>query len=97
LILLFDSKNFYVFLFNKQKNLLTNSFKLAHTNDVVYYVLTTLKQMEILNSEIELFLGNTNDRFLTIKDSLKSYFDEIQNLNITPFLSENEMNSLLKT
>jgi hypothetical protein len=96
LILFFDSKHFYILLFNKDKILFVNSFKHAHVNDIVYYVLTTLKQLKILFSETELFLSNTNNNYAIIKDSLKPYFEEIQNMQIVPFLSDVEMASQLK-
>ncbi len=96
LILLFDAKFSYILCFNTKKILLTNSFKPAHVNDVVYYVLTTLKQLEILYSETELFLVGSHKKYPEIKDALKSYFSEIKGLGFTPFLSDQKMIAYLK-
>jgi len=86
LVLLFEANNFYIILFNKNEVLLANSFKIAHTNDVIYYVLTTLKQMDILAPATNLFVANTY-KLPKIKESLQPYFAEIEELKLTPFTS----------
>ncbi|MCF6356586.1 MAG: DUF3822 family protein [Draconibacterium sp.] len=86
MILLFDAKYFYTILFNKNKVILANSFKMTHTNDVIYYVLTTLKQMEIAAPATNLFVANTH-KLPKIKESLQPYFAEIKELELYPFTS----------
>ena len=85
LILLFDVKDFYLILFDKEKVLLTNSFKMTHVNDVVYYVLTTLKQLEISTSATNLFVINSINKLPKIENSLQPYFSEIKGLELAPF------------
>ena len=86
LILLFDAKNFYVVLFKNNKVLLANCFKISHVNDVVYYVLTTLKQLEIPVSKTDLFIIKSVNKLSGIDESLKSYFTEIKELKLIQFL-----------
>ncbi len=88
LILLFDAKNFYLVIFKKDKVLLANNFKMSHVNDVVYYVLTALKQLEIPISKTDLFITESVNKLSGIEESLKSYFTEIKELNLTQFLSK---------
>ncbi len=88
LILLFDAKNFYVVLHGKNKVLLTNSFKMTHVNDVVYYVLTILKQMEISTSKTDIFIIESVNKLSGIEESLKPYFTEIKELKLISFLSQ---------
>ena len=88
LILLFDVNNFYITLFNNNKVLLTNNFKMTHANDVVYYVLTTLKQLEISTSETNLFITDTINKLPEIEKSMQPYFAEIKNLELASFISK---------
>jgi hypothetical protein len=88
LILLFDAKNFYIVIFEKNKLVLANNFKMVHANDVVYYVLTTLKQLGIPTSETDLFIIDSINRLPKIEDSLQPYFSEIKGLELTPFFSK---------
>ena len=85
LILLFDAKCFYIILFNKNKILLANNFRMAHANDVVYYVLTTLKQLEISTSETDLFIIETINKLQGVEDFLQPYFLEIKKLELAEF------------
>ncbi len=88
LILLFDTKDFYVVIFKKNKVLLANNFKMSHVNDVVYYVLTTLRQLEIPTTETDLFIIDSVNKLPEIEDSLSPYFTEIKELKLISFLSK---------
>ena len=88
LVLLFDTKDFYITLFDEGKVLLTNNFKMAHANDVVYFVLTTLKQMGFLPGETELFITEAINEFPDIEKYLQPYFTEIKKLELTRFKLE---------
>ena len=88
LIILFDVKSFYTILFERNRILLTNNFKMSHVNDVVYYILTTLKQLEISTSKTSLFITDSVNKLPKIEDSLKPYFNEIKELKLIPFLSK---------
>jgi hypothetical protein len=62
LLLIFDSNNFYLTLFNKNNILLTNSFSWAHSNDAVYYVLTVLSQLGIEPQSTDLLYAGKVDK-----------------------------------
>ncbi|NOR76338.1 MAG: DUF3822 family protein [Draconibacterium sp.] len=88
LVLLFDVKDFYIVLFRKDKVLLINNFKMTHVNDVVYYILTTLKQLEIPTSKTSLHITDSINKLPEIENSLKTYFNEIEKLELIPFKLE---------
>lgn len=77
LVLLFDVDKFYLALYNKQQLLLVNSFKVLHANDVVYYLLTALKQLNIQPQGTQLFLAGEIFQELETKVLLKRYFGAI--------------------
>lgn len=87
LVLLFDTNDFYLILFNKSKVILTNSYKIANKNDALYYILTTLKQVSVALSQTELYLTESEYNLSEYKESLQPYFKEIRNLKLTAFLS----------
>ena len=83
LLIIFDSENFYVMLFNKNKILLSNCFKQSHANDIVYYVLTVLKQLDIEPQTTELLYAGKLNQEDEIINILKKY------INKTDILSGN--------
>jgi len=93
LVLLFTKNNFYAVLFNKESILLANNFKAAHTTDVVFYLLTMLKQLNIKTSETDLFITKSANKLSGVKDALQPYFKNITGLKLTPFLSGQEINN----
>lgn len=81
LLIIFDSENFYVTLLNKNKILLSNCFKQSHANDIVYYILTILKQLGIEPKTTELlYAGKLNNEDETI-NILRKYFNKINVLS----------------
>jgi hypothetical protein len=93
LVLLFNKNSFYAVLYNGNKVLVANSFKTTHATDVVFYLLTMLKQLEIQTSEIALFITESANKLPGIEAALQPYFTNINELKLTPFLSESEINN----
>ncbi|NQU54940.1 MAG: DUF3822 family protein [Bacteroidetes bacterium] len=83
LLLILDSENIYITLFNKNTVLLSNSFKQAHANDVVYYVLTVLKQLEIEPQTTELLYIGKSEIENDAINVLKKYFYKTDILSAT--------------
>ena len=89
LILLFNTNSFFIILFNKKQLLTVNSFKITHTNDVIYYVLALLKQMEIVAGKTQLFLTGQILKKEETENSLKDYFETVELLNPNSSLNLN--------
>ena len=81
LVLFFESKNFYTVLFNHQTIVMVNSFKMLHSNDVLYYVHTLLKQLAISTKQTTLFISYSAAQTSNFEVSLKSSFSDIQHLD----------------
>lgn len=90
LVLLFSKNSFYAVLYNESNILLANSFNTAHASDVVFYLLTMLKQLGIQPSETGLFITESANKPLQIEDALHPYFGNINTLQLTPFLTKPE-------
>lgn len=81
LILVFDSNSFYLTLLQKDKILVNNSFIAVHANDVIYYILTVIKQFNISSHSLELsYTGITAQESKTIS-TLKKYFPKTKKLD----------------
>ena len=78
LILWFSSSGIYLILYNKNQLLLANHFKITHDNDVIYYILTALKQLNISLSETELYLGGELEHEGSLKKLLYNYFESVR-------------------
>lgn len=81
LVLFFDSKNFYTILFNKQEVLLVNNFKMAHETDVLYYVLSMLKQLNISTKATAIFITGLSEYKDEIENKLKNIFPNVSQLD----------------
>ncbi len=92
IILLFNKNSFFTILFTPSKILLANSFKMAHETDVVFYVLSILKQHNIKPAETELFITETEEKYLETEKALLPYFSTIQNLQLVSFLGVKKEN-----
>ncbi len=92
LILLFNKNSFFTVLFTPDKILLANNFKMAHATDVVFYVLSILKQHNIKPAETELFITETEEKYSETEKALLPYFSTIQNLRLVSFLGVEEVN-----
>ena len=57
--LIIETGNFYITLLKDDKIFLSNNFDYTHTNDLIYYVLTILKQLSISPKETELVYSGT--------------------------------------
>ena len=90
LILSVNSKSFYLVLFENKTILSANSFKINQPNDIVYFLLSTLKQMQFDTKSIRLFLNETVDNGDEIVSLLKPYFNKVEYLpiNNAPHISE---------
>lgn len=73
--LIIERGNFYITLFKKDKIFLCNNFDYVHTNDLIYYVLTILKQLSISPKETELvYYGIFKDQ--NTLSTLQKYFTD---------------------
>lgn len=81
LVLALSHENFYLLLYNKEDILLMNQYRYSHANDLVYYALTALKQLNISPKKTELLLAGTIKKDDQVKVLLELYF------NSTNFLS----------
>lgn len=81
LILWFNSGGCYFVLYNKKQILLANHFKITHENDVIYYVLTALKQLNIAPDKTELHVAGESVEKDSTQNILKKYFTHVELLN----------------
>jgi hypothetical protein len=93
LVLLLNKNSFYAVLYNSNNILLANSFYTAHATDVVFYLLTMLKQFGIQTSQTGLFIADSINKLPKVEDALQPYFENINSLKLTPFLLEQEINN----
>lgn len=74
LILWFNSGGCYLILYNTKQILLANHFKITHENDVIYYVLSTLKQLGVAPGNTELHIAGEKAEKESLRDLLQKYF-----------------------
>ncbi|MCD6354481.1 MAG: DUF3822 family protein [Prolixibacteraceae bacterium] len=79
-VVYFNSDKFYLAIVENTKLLLANIFRIAHPNDTIYYLLSSLKQLEILPRQIDLFLVGEIPREKETNQLLINYFDVFQHL-----------------
>jgi len=80
LLLLFNGKDLYVIQQSKNQVKLANSFKINHVNDVVYFILTTLKQLGISSKSTVLFYAGNSNFIGETEKNLQNYFASIKKL-----------------
>lgn len=76
--LLFSEKNLQLALIEKGELLLANNFKINHANDVLYYLLTVLKQFDISTKQTRLFYTGKSSLLRTTMNILPKYFKHIE-------------------
>lgn len=81
LILWFNAAGVYLILYNEDQLLLANHFKITHDNDVIYYVLTALNQLNTSPRKTELYLGGEIEQNGKLKKMLCNYFESVNFLN----------------
>jgi hypothetical protein len=78
--LYFSENNFTVAIFKQAQLLFVNNFEYHHINDVVYYLLTVLKEMKISTKTIKLnYTGNLHPGS-GLRSTLKKYFPKNERL-----------------
>lgn len=82
IVLLFNNHDLTIAVRSGGKLTLVNSFKINHANDVVYFVLTALKQLQIQSQTTHLFYGGQSSFQQNIEDKLAKYFSSIKRLSI---------------
>lgn len=70
----FNSGGCYFVLYNSKQIILVNHFKITHENDIIYYVLTTLKQLDVAPNKTELHVAGKMVDKESIISLLKKYF-----------------------
>lgn len=74
LILWFNSGGCYFVLYHTNQILLANHFKVSHENDVIYYVLTTLKQLRVAAANTQLFAAGKMAEEENMQNMFQKYF-----------------------
>ena len=74
LVLAVSPENFYLLIYSKSDILLMNHYRFSHANDVVYYVLSVLKQLGISPKRTELLLSGVIKKEDKIKEMLEPHF-----------------------
>ncbi|HKI90425.1 MAG TPA: DUF3822 family protein [Draconibacterium sp.] len=77
MILWFNSGGCYLILYNSMQILLANHFKITHENDIVYYVLTTIKQLGVAPGKTKLRVAGEMAEKESVKNILQKYFASI--------------------
>lgn len=88
LVLLFNNNDLYLLLSKNNTLLLANSFRINHINDVVYFVLSTLQQLNVKAKETNLYSAGKSIFEPATKSSLNNYFTTCKTLT-SPHLNEN--------
>ncbi|QIA07792.1 DUF3822 family protein [Draconibacterium halophilum] len=92
LLLLFNSNHFSLALFSQNELKLINNFSFKHPNDVVYFILTVLRQFTISAKDITtLYAGKTNAH-TGLEDLLQKHFPQSTPISagiaIPPFIDK---------
>ena len=78
LILWFTPGGCYLILYDSKQILLANHFKITHENDVIYYVLTTLKQLGIVAGKTHIRTGGEMAEKESIQNIFQKYFLSVE-------------------
>jgi len=78
LIIYFSEHSFYALLFSGSKLLLSNSFKILHENDPIFYVLSLLKQMKVAKQAVDLFVTGNVTIGSKLYSNLQKYIPSVQ-------------------
>ena len=89
ILLHFDTQSFLLFLFQNQSLILFNRFNFSHVNDIIYYLMTAMKQNEIKTRNCKLLLSGNIREEEEVENLLKNYFNQIGFL-IPDLKSDNE-------
>ena len=81
LILWFNSGGCYLVLYNAEQIILANHFRITHENDVIYYVLTTLKQLGVSSKETQLFVAGEMAEKESMQNMFQKYFVSVDLLH----------------
>ncbi|WP_163323899.1 DUF3822 family protein [Draconibacterium mangrovi] len=92
LLLLFGTGHFSLAMFSQNELKLINNFSFKHPNDVVYFVLTVLRQFSISAKDITVqFAGNTKAH-AGLEDVLQKHFPQSSLINteiaVPPFIDK---------
>lgn len=80
-IIFYNENIIYLILFRNDGVMMSNSFKINHSNDVVYFVLATLKKMKIALNTTELFYAGKSSHAEKSGSNLQKYFGAITRLS----------------
>lgn len=74
LLLLFDADHFSLALFSQNQLKLINNFSFKHPNDVVYFILTVLRQFTISAKDIRTLYAGKTKAHTGLEDLLQKHF-----------------------
>lgn len=78
MFLTINTTDFYAVLYKNNNVLLVNNFKIGHSNDVIYFVVNILQQLEISSQQTKIILAQSNAENTEIVDSLRTYFKKTE-------------------
>lgn len=81
LVLLFDENNLQLIVVQNKELLLANSFRINHANDVVYFILTALKQLNVASRKTKLFYSGQSTYLIDSVTNLEKHFSTSENLS----------------
>ena len=90
-VLLYYKKSFIVVASRDKQILLANSFNIEHINDLVYFLLNALVQLNLNLKETDLFILEALTRIEELEELLRPYFPEISYLSPSNSVGNVEM------
>jgi len=76
MVLYFEKNYFFLLFYVDNKLQLINSFSFIHINDVIFYILSVLKQQETRKDDVKLFLAGDINSDDELHKNLKKYFGD---------------------
>ena len=92
MLLLFDNDHFSLALFNQNELKLINNFSFKHPNDVVFFIITVLRQFNISAKDITVQYAGNTQAHTGLEDVLQKHFTQSAPINagiaIPPFIDK---------
>lgn len=90
-VILYTKNNFLMVVSRNQQVLFANGFSIQHINDLVYFLLNTIVQLNINLKETDLYISDALIKNDEIEGLLNPYFNEISYLPPSGLIENTEM------
>jgi hypothetical protein len=97
LVLLLNGSALYLVLFDRNSLLFANSFTVNHANDIIYFTLTALKQLELSPKGINLFVAGKSNYSEEAKKNLNTHFASTEWISDTSIIIGNKLSEEIKS